>query len=132
MEGNLLVSVVDDDRAAREAVTSLVKSFGFRVEGFASAEEFLTSDCIRECACLIADIRMPGMSGFDLFTRLRASGTPIPTVLITAYTDAATESEVVRAGVESYLAKPLRADELLRSIRGAIARRTGALKAALE
>ena len=117
---DLLISVIDDDGSAREAVAGLVRSLGFVVTEFESAADFLSSDALSRTACLIADVRMPGMTGPELYTRLVASSTPIPTILITAYADEAARAYHLKGGIRCYLVKPLKPDELLASIRSAI------------
>jgi FixJ family two-component response regulator len=115
-----LISIVDDDESAREAVAGLVRSLGFVAAEFESAADFLKSDHLSRTACLIADVRMPGMTGPELHNYLTASGALIPTVLITAYADEAARNRALKAGVRCYLAKPLKPDELLACIRSAI------------
>jgi FixJ family two-component response regulator len=115
-----LVSIVDDDESAREAAAALVGSLGFAVAAFGSAAEFLRSDCRSRTACLIADVRMPGMTGPELYVHLTAAGTPIPTVLVTAFPDEASRARALRAGVRCYLAKPLAPEDLVACIRSAI------------
>jgi CheY-like chemotaxis protein len=80
-----VISIVDDDESVREATTGLVRSFGYVVATFASAEEFLQSDRVRDTSCLISDIQMPGLSGFELQDRLNAAGHRVPIIFITAF-----------------------------------------------
>jgi FixJ family two-component response regulator len=120
MSENSLISIVDDDETTREAVAGLVRSLGFIAVVFENAADFLKSDHLSRTGCLIADVRMPGMTGPELHSYLRASGTPIPTILITAYADEAARAQALKAGVRSYLAKPIIPDELLACIRSAI------------
>jgi len=120
MSDHTLISIVDDDKSAREAVTGLVRSLGFVAAEFESAADFLKSDHLSRTACLIADVRMPGMTGPELDNYLTASGTPIPTVLITAYPDETVRARALKAGVRCYLAKPLEPEELLTCIRSVI------------
>lgn len=116
----VLISIVDDDVSAREAVNGLVRSFGYAAAMFESAADFLKSDRLSRTACLIADMRMPGMTGLELHGYLTASGVRIPTILISAYADAAAEARAVKAGILCCLAKPLNPDRLLACIRSAI------------
>ena len=118
-----VISIVDDDESVREATKGLMKAFGFVAEAFPGAEDFLKSDRLRETACLIADVQMPGMSGLELHSRLAASGKPIPTILITAYPDERVRERALRAGVICYLIKPFNEDELLDCIRSALEER---------
>ena len=120
-----LISVVDDDEAMREAVKGLMKSLGYRVEATASAEEFLGSRHVRRTSCLIADVQMPGITGFELYQRLSASGKPIPTILITAYPDDSVRERALAAGVIGYLSKPFDENDLLACIRCALTNARG-------
>lgn len=113
------IAVVDDDESMREATTGLLRSLGFIVKGFSSADEFLKSNRLRITSCLIADVRMPGMSGLALFGHLVAARNPIPTILITAYPDDAIRARALSAGVSNYLVKPFSEKELLDSIESA-------------
>jgi FixJ family two-component response regulator len=122
MTGDLLIAIVDDDDLVREATVDLVRALGFAAAGFASAAELLKSEDLRQMACLITDMRMPGMSGLELYSRLAGSGTPIPTILVTAYPEDSTRLRALEAGVRYYLEKPLEADRLLACIRSAVGR----------
>jgi FixJ family two-component response regulator len=115
-----LISIIDDDESMREAIKGLMRSLGYRVEAAASAQEFLSSRHIRRTSCLIVDMQMPGMTGLELYRHLSASGTPIPTVLITAYTDDRARERALAAGVIGYLSKPFEEDNLLACIRSAL------------
>jgi len=115
-----LVAVVDDDESMRETMRDLLDSAGFSAVTFPSAESFLKSKRSRGVSCLITDMRMPGMTGLELHRRLAASGTSIPTVLITAYPEDHTREQALEENVVCYLAKPFPADELLACIRSAI------------
>jgi FixJ family two-component response regulator len=118
-----LISIVDDDESMREALKSLMKSLGYRVEAAASAEEFLRSPHIRRTSCLIADMQMPGTTGLDLHRHLSASGKPIPTILMTAYPDDSVRERAVAAGAIGYLSKPFDENGLLACIRSALTTR---------
>jgi FixJ family two-component response regulator len=120
-----LISIVDDDRAMREALDGLVKSVGYEAASLASAEAFLGSRDARRTSCLIADMQMPGMTGLELHQRLAASGKAIPTILITAYPDEGVRKRALAAGVVGYLSKPFEEDDLLACIRSALARAGG-------
>jgi FixJ family two-component response regulator len=111
-----VISIVDDDESVREAAKGLMKSLGYNAETFASAEDFLRSRQLTRTACLIADINMPGMSGIDLHRHLSSSGTPIPTILITAYPDERARDSALHAGVICYLSKPFEESDLLSCI----------------
>src|SRR3546814_10089126 len=103
MSANLLISIIDDDESAREAVVGLVRALGFTATEFQSAAEFLKSSHLLQTACLIADMRMPGMTGLELYRHLIAVGTPIPTVLVTAYPDEADSARALEGGRRCYL-----------------------------
>jgi len=114
------ISVVDDDKSVREAITGLMRSLGFVATAFHSGESFLSSNRRHSTACLIADMQMPGMTGLELHGRLAASGKPIPTILITAYHDERVRARALQAGVICYLAKPFDENELLACISSAL------------
>jgi FixJ family two-component response regulator len=107
------IAVVEDDDSVREATIGLLRSHGFIAKGFPSADAFLKSNRIRITSCLIADVQMPNMSGLALYGHLVAVGTPIPTILITAYPDDAVRTRALSAGVTGYLTKPFGEKELL-------------------
>lgn len=115
-----MVAVVDDDEAFRGALQRLLKSAGLPVRSFASAEDFLNSGEQHETGCLIADIRMPGMSGLDLQTRLNAENCPIPTIFITAHGDEKMRLHAMRGGAVKFLAKPFDGGILVESVRAAL------------
>ncbi|WP_114769976.1 response regulator transcription factor [Microvirga subterranea] len=123
MSDDLLIVIVDDDQSAREATGDLVRALGFQAVEFCSAADLLKSEERGRMTCLIADVQMPGMNGLDLYLQLSASGTPPPTVLMTAYRDEAMRERAVEAGVDFYLEKPLEADQLLACVRSAIEHR---------
>jgi FixJ family two-component response regulator len=100
------IAVVEDDESVREATIGLLRSHGFIAKGFTSADDFLKSNRIRITSCLIADVQMPNMSGLALYGHLVAVGTPIPTILITAYPDDNVRARALNAGVTGYLPKP--------------------------
>ena len=115
-----MIAVVDDDESVRDAVTSLLKSFGYRAVPFEGAADFLNSTDLNNTACLVADVQMPGMTGPDLQLHLVTSGRPIPTILITAYPDQTVRARAFRNGVRCYLTKPFLDEELLSCVRSAI------------
>jgi FixJ family two-component response regulator len=116
----MLVAVIEDDDSYRAAVQRLLKSAGFPVRSFASAEEFLSSDQQHETGCLIADIRMPGMSGLDLQSKLNSDHCPIPTIFITAHGDEKMRLQAMRGGAVKFLAKPFDGETLLGAVRVAL------------
>jgi FixJ family two-component response regulator len=115
-----LITVVDDDAAIREAVQSLLRSVGLRAEGFASAPDFLQSDQLPDTACLIVDVRMPGMSGLELQQQLTTAQCPLPILFITAHGDAATRARALRAGAVGVLDKPFSDEVLLRAVQASL------------
>jgi FixJ family two-component response regulator len=115
-----MVAIVDDDEAFRAAVQRLLKSAGFAARSFSCAEDFLNSGKQHATACLIADIRMPGMSGLDLQARLNAEDCPIPTIFITAHGDEKMRLQAMRGGAVKFLAKPFDDGTLLESVRAAL------------
>ncbi len=115
-----MVGVVEDDESYRGALQRLLKSAGFQVRSFASAEDFLDSGQQHETACLIADIRMPGMSGLDLQAKLNADHCPIPIIFITAHGDEQMRLQAMRGGAVKFLGKPFDCAILLESVRVAL------------
>jgi FixJ family two-component response regulator len=116
-----LVAIVDDDELFRRSIERLVRSAGFRVEVFGSAEEFLERGDMDRTACAILDMKLPGMSGLDLQQRLIATPTPIPIVFVSAHDEATMQANALRAGAVAFLRKPFDnrtlLDALSRSIR---------------
>jgi FixJ family two-component response regulator len=117
-----IVAIVDDDDLMRSALEGLLKAAGLPARAFASAEEFLNSGQHHHTACLIADIRMPGMSGLELQAALNAQQIAIPTIFITAHGDARMRMQALRAGAVEFLAKPFDDEVLLDSVRAALER----------
>lgn len=112
-----LVAIVDDDASALAAGASLIRALGFAAAEFSTAAAFLASDVLALAVCVVVDVRMPGMGGFELLRRLVALERPVPTVLATAFPDAMERSRALAMGAIDYLSKPLRAEDLLRCIR---------------
>jgi FixJ family two-component response regulator len=115
-----VVAIVDDDDLMRAALQGLLKSAGLLAQAFPSAEEFLRSGHQHDTACLITDIRMPGMSGLELQAQLNADRCRIPTIFITAHGDAKMRMQAMRAGAMEFLAKPFDDEALLESVRAAM------------
>jgi FixJ family two-component response regulator len=115
-----LVAILDDDDSMRSALQGLLKSAGMPAQAFASAEEFLKSGQQHKTACLIADIRMPGMSGLELQAKLNSERCRIPTIFITAHGDAKMRMQALRAGAVEFLAKPFDDEVLLGNVRAAL------------
>ena len=119
---NQLVAIVDDDDSVRGTLQELLRSAGFPSRAFESAEAFLGSGHQQETACLITDIRMPGMSGLELQARLNAERCRIPTICITAHGDEEMRFQALRAGAVEFLPKPFDDEVLIESIRAALNR----------
>jgi CheY-like chemotaxis protein len=115
-----VVVVVDDDESVRESLEALIQTAGLRVLAFASAEEFLNSGQQGHTACLITDIRMPGMSGLELQTRLNEGCHKIPIIFITGHGEEKVRMQALRAGAVEFLIKPFDDDALLDSVRAAL------------
>jgi len=114
------IAIIDDDESVRRALQGLFKEAGLQSKTFSSAEEFLNSGQQHETACLITDIRMPGMSGLDLQVKLNAQNCRIPTIFITAHGDADMRLNALRAGAVEFLAKPFKNDVLLEHVATAL------------
>lgn len=115
-----LVSVVDDDESVRESLPDLLREFGFAVQAFSSAEEFLASACVGQTRCLILDIAMPGMSGPDLQRELTLRRHDIPIVFITAHGDETVRPLVLEQGAVECLLKPFSETALLEALNAAL------------
>ena len=120
MSENSLIAVVDDDEAIREATESLIRSVGFRAAVFASAEDFLRSSQLQDIACVIVDVRMPGMSGLELQRQLATAHYAIPIIFITAHGDAEARAQALRAGAVDFLDKPFSDEVLLQAVQAAL------------
>ena len=114
------VAVVDDDESVREALQSLIRSVGYRAEGFDSAEAFLLSGRIPVMDCLILDVKMPGMGGMTLQELLGGIKPPLPTVFLTAHGDEATRRQAMQLGAVGFLRKPCSDEDLLNAVRLAL------------
>jgi FixJ family two-component response regulator len=120
--GASVVCVIDDDASLLRAVQRLLGADGFTVETFPSAERFLESGHRGSAGCLVLDVHLGGMNGFELQERLVAEGTPIPVVFITAHDDLATRERARRAGAVAYLRKPFDDDALIAAVNRALGR----------
>ncbi len=121
--GKKFVAIVDDDESIRAALQVFMKEAGLPAQAFASAEEFLENGELNRVGCLVADIRMPGMSGLELQARLNLERHRIPTVFITAHGDASMRMQALRAGAVEFLAKPFDEEVLLDCVRAAMENR---------
>lgn len=112
-----LISIVDDDEPNREAIEALIRSLGYAVATFASAEEYLQSDCLENSSCVITDLQMPGgMSGADLQDRLIADGCHTPIIFMTAFSEEKIRARVLEAGASGFLCKPFSEECLIRHL----------------
>lgn len=120
MKERQLVAIVDDDKSIRNATQDLLNAAGYSTATFPDAESFLDSANRASTACIVADMRMPGMTGLDLHRQLLAAGQGIPTVIITAHVEELTRAR--DAGITCYLLKPFEPDELLGCVKAAVAK----------
>jgi FixJ family two-component response regulator len=121
-QNSRLIAIVDDDESLQNAVQDLLESDGLSTLCFGSAEQFLDSDARHKAACLIADIRMPGMSGLELQAKLKAERCRIPIIFITAHGDSETRILAMRDGAMEFLTKPFDDTVLLEIVHGAVRR----------
>jgi FixJ family two-component response regulator len=119
-ENDAIVFVIDDDSSVREAIKSLIRSVGMRVETFPSAKEFMESKRPDAPACLVLDVRMPGLSGLDLQRELSEAGVTVPIIFITGHGDIPMSVRAMKAGAVEFLTKPFRDQDLLDAITQAI------------
>lgn len=115
-----MVAVIEDDDSYRVAVQRLLKTAGLSVQSFGSAEDFLDSGQQRETGCLITDIRMPGMSGLELQSKLNSDCCPIPTIFITAHGDEKMRLQAMRGGAVKFFVKPFDGETLIEAVRVAL------------
>jgi FixJ family two-component response regulator len=115
-----LIAIVDDDKSVQIALQDLIESEGLSTLCFGSAEEFLDSGAQRKAACLIADIRMPGMSGLELQSKLNAERCRLPIIFITAHGDAKMRVQAMRNGAVEFLTKPFDNAVLLETVHAAV------------
>jgi FixJ family two-component response regulator len=115
-----LIAIVDDDDSLRNSLDNLLRSVGFRVQGFASAEAFLQSPHAPETACLLLDMRLPGMNGLALQRQLGAAHWGMPIIFVTAYADDDVHVRALAAGAVAFLSKPCREEDLLAAIETAL------------
>ena len=115
-----MISVVDDDESVCGSIRGLLRSVGYRVISFASAESLLASDTLRETACLVLDVWMPGMNGLELQGRLKETGACIPIVFVTAHDEAWVRERALAVGAVDMLHKPFAASALLAAVRKAL------------
>lgn len=117
-----LISIVDDDEALRTSLENLVRSVGFRTQGFSSGEAFLTSDHLHDTACLVLDVRMARMNGLEVQGQIVASNLPIPIIFMTSFADEDVRAKAMAAGAVDFLYKPFSEEILLKAIDKALQR----------
>jgi FixJ family two-component response regulator len=117
-----IVFIIDDDSSFRRSAERLLRTAGFTIRSFASAEEFLHSSRPNKPACIVTDVRMPGLSGLDLQQELAKSGAAIPIVFITGHGDIPMSVQAMKAGAVEFLTKPFRAQDFLDAINAALER----------
>jgi len=120
LPASAVISIVDDDASVRVATNNLLRSRGYTVHTFASAEEFLVSPYLDVTSCVIADVQMAAMSGLDLLTEIRAKGCDSPFIFITAYPDEAIRARAMKAGAACFLAKPFAVHKLIECLEAAL------------
>lgn len=115
-QSKVVVAIVDDDRRVRESLQSVLDSAGYEAVTFESAEELLSSGALSSVACVIADVRLPGMDGTELQRRIRRERLELPVILITAHGDDDVRERALRDGAVAFLIKPFDGGELLEHV----------------
>jgi FixJ family two-component response regulator len=121
MAASPLIAIVDDDESVRDALTSLLHAVGWQAEAFASAEAFLQSGQVHTTACLLLDVRLPGLSGLELQRQLRSSQAQLPIIFLTAHGTEAMRAQTLQAGAVAFFTKPFSDTALLEAIHTALA-----------
>jgi FixJ family two-component response regulator len=119
-QSNKVIAIIDNDESMQDSLQDLIESAGLVARCFGSAEEFLGSDLHRRAACVIADVRMPKMSGLELQARLKEEERDVPIIFITAYGSARMRIQAMRNGAVEFLAKPFDHQLLLQTVRAAL------------
>ena len=119
--GPAFVAIVDDDLSVRRSTERLLRSKGISAEAFASAEDFLISGRLASTACLVLDLRMPGMDGLQLQRRLRELSSTVPIIFLTAHSSEVKERQALEAGAAQFLQKPVNKEVLLLAVHNALA-----------
>ena len=126
------IHVIDDDEAARHSLEFLIDCAGLKVRGHPSADAFLAASPALDHACIVTDVRMPGMNGIELVAELARRGCPAPVIVITGHADVPMAIQAMKAGVSDFIEKPFSDDAILDAIRSALARQAGRDERALE
>ncbi len=126
------VFVIDDDAGVRESIQDMLESLGLRCEAFATAQQFLATDCTNVSGCLILDVRLPGISGLDLQQELKRAKVGIPIIFITAHADIPMTVRAMKSGAVEFLTKPFREQELLDAVQRSLSRHRLAREKELE
>ena len=126
------IHVIDDDEAARHSLEFLIDCAGLKVRGHPSADAFLAASPALDHACIVTDVRMPGMNGIELVAELARRGCPAPVIVITGHADVPMAIQAMKAGVSDFIEKPFSDDVMLDAIRSALARQAGRDERALE
>ena len=119
------IHVIDDDEAARHSLEFLIDCAGLKVRGHPSADAFLAASPALDHACIVTDVRMPGMNGIELVAELARRGCPAPVIVITGHADVPMAIQAMKAGVSDFIEKPFSDDAILDAIRSALARQAG-------
>jgi FixJ family two-component response regulator len=120
LKGN--IAIIDDDVLVRQALGDCMESAGYPVESFGSAEQFLASESVRDAACVILDVQLPGITGLELQDQLAGADNRVPIVFVTAQGTQANREKAMRCGASGFLSKPFRRDDLVKLVRAAIQR----------
>ena len=120
-----VISIIDDDGSVRAATRNLVRSLGYIVHSFASAEDFLRSPYLNDTSCVITDVRMPAMSGLDLQAHLLATGKTFPFIFVTAFSVDSDRDRALKAGATCFLSKPFDGEILIECLETALAQTAG-------
>ena len=121
-QGGIVISIVDDDESIRDSTRQLLRSAGYCVTTYDSAETFLESGAVERTECIILDVRMPSMDGLELQRRLNASDAHVPIIFVTAHDDAASKRQAIAAGAVDFLNKPFETNALLTTVESALTR----------
>src|SRR5262245_12908146 len=116
-----LISIVDDDESLRNSLANLIRSLGYRAQAFPSAEAFLAAEQVQDTACLVIDVRMPGMTGLELQRHLAAAAWRVPVIFVTAHADdRGVRARALQAGAVAFLYKPCREEDVIRALHAAL------------